>query len=176
MQPLSYQWIKADQFRDVVPGLAQVLNACVNTGASVGFIDPFPMQQNLEFWSGVVGPGLAARSRHLLVAFQGAAVIGTVQLVCDTFPNQTHRADVSKLLVDPSHRNRGVARTLMTRLESKARQENRHLLTLDTITGGAAEFLYVSLGFEKAGEIPGYARAPQEDRLEPTLFMYKSLD
>jgi hypothetical protein len=52
----------------------------------------------------------------------------------------------------------------------------RSLITLDTTTGAAAEPLYASLGYATAGVIPGYARDPIADRLDPTTIMYKVLE
>ena len=98
-----------------------------------------------------------------------------MQLDLDTPPNQTHRGEVSKLLVHPSIRRRGIAQRLMVRLEAEARSCGRTLITLDTRTGDKAEPLYASLGYVVAGVIPGYARDPREDRLDATTYMYKRL-
>jgi ribosomal protein S18 acetylase RimI-like enzyme len=82
---------------------------------------------------------------------------------------------VSKLLVDPEFRRRGLARALMVAIERRAAGLGRSLLTLDTRTGDKAEPLYASLGYETAGVIPGYCRDPFEDRLDSTTIMYKTL-
>jgi ribosomal protein S18 acetylase RimI-like enzyme len=109
----------------------------------------------------------------VLVARVGERIAGTVQLSTETPPNQPHRADVTKLLVDPAFRRRGIARTLMVELEALARRLGRSLLTLDTTTGSPAEGLYASLGYVTVGVIPGYSRAVRGDRLDPTTVMYK---
>jgi hypothetical protein len=89
-------------------------------------------------------------------------------------PNQPHRADVMKLLVDPRARRRGLARALMLAIEKEAARGGRWLLTLDT-AGDAAERLYRSLGYTAAGAIPSYARDPLVDRFDATTIMYKDL-
>jgi ribosomal protein S18 acetylase RimI-like enzyme len=152
--------------------LAEILHACVHAGASVSFILPFGLDQACAFWSGRVAPALAGGKRIVLVARLDGAIAGTVQLDLDTWPNQAHRGEINKLLVHPKHRRSGIGRALMQRAEAMAQAAGRKLLTLDT-AGEAAERLYLSLGYERAGSIPGYARDPIEDRLDATTYMYK---
>ncbi len=154
--------------------LAELLHACVHDGANVGFILPFDLDQARTFWLQKIALGLAANTRIVLVAKLDNQVAGTVQLNLDTPPNQPHRADVSKLLVHPSYRMLGVGRALMQEIESYGANAGRRLLTLDTATD-IAETLYISLGYERAGHIPGYAREPDEDRFVGTTIMYKVL-
>jgi len=59
--------------------------------------------------------------------------------------------------------------------EKEAKSQGRTLITLDTRTGDNAEPLYLSLGYTAAGIIPGFCRAPDSERLEPTTYMFKSL-
>ena len=154
--------------------VANILHACVHAGASVGFILPFDLNQARAFWLQKVAPAMAANQRIVLIAKLDGQVTGTVQLNLDTPPNQPHRADVSKLLVHPTYRMQGIGRALMQRIESFGAKAGRSLLTLDTATE-AAENLYLSLGYERAGFIPGYARDPVEDRFDGTTLMFKVL-
>ena len=154
--------------------VAEILHACVHDGASVNFILPFEMNQARAFWLEKVAPALTGNKRIVLIAKVDGQVAGTVQLDLDTPPNQPHRAEVAKLLVHPRYRRLGVGRALMQRIESYGVNARRHLLTLDT-AGDAAENLYASLGYERAGRIPGYARDPIEDRFDATTFMFKIL-
>ena len=155
--------------------LAEILHATVQAGASVSFVLPFSPEDARAFWRNRVLPGVAAGSRRVLVARSEGKILGTVQLELATPPNQQHRAEVLKLLVHPEARRRGIARALMTAVEETARSAGRTLLTLDTVTGGHAEPLYLSLGFELAGVIPGYARGPRSPELEATSILYKEL-
>ena len=159
---------------DHLLGLGEVLNACVAAGASISFVLPHTLDDSIAFWSDTVRPALAGGRRVLLIVQVGGRLAGTVQLDCDTPPNQPHRADVSKLLVHPEFRGRGLARELMMAIEEEARARGRHLITLDTASN-AAEALYLSLGYERAGVIPGYARDPIEDRYDSTTIMFKRL-
>jgi ribosomal protein S18 acetylase RimI-like enzyme len=154
--------------------IAKILHACVHDGANVGFVIPFDLDQARAFWVQKIAPGLVANTRIVLAAKVGGEVAGTVQLNLDTPPNQPHRADISKLLVHPKHRMLGVGRALMEQIESYSVNAGRRLLTLDTATE-IAEKLYISLGYERAGHIPGYAREPNEERFVGTTIMYKVL-
>ena len=154
---------------------ARLLHACVHAGASVNFVMPFPLEEAAAFWRDGVLPPLRAGRRVLFAAGEAGQLLGAVQLELAAQPNQAHRAEVTKLLVHPGARRRGIATALMHALENRARAEGRSLITLDTRTGDAAEHLYAGLGYVRAGEIPGYCRHPVEDRLESTTLMYKPL-
>ena len=165
--------VRADQFDQVVGPLAEILMACVEQGASVGFLDKPATEDAFSFWYGVSG-SLVSGGRRLLVARFAGQIVGTVQLVLAAPANGRHRAEISKLLVHPDVRRKGVARILMQRAEAIARADGRSLLVLDTRTGDAAESLYGSLGFELAGIIPAYARSTT-GKLADTSFMYKRI-
>lgn len=125
--------------------LAEILVACVDAGASVSFLPPLPMETARAYWRKVAAD-VAAGSRLLLAAWADGALVGTVQVDCGTPPNQPHRAEIAKLLVDPAARRRGIGRALVQRAEQAAGRVGRSLLTLDTRAGDAAEPLYRALG------------------------------
>jgi ribosomal protein S18 acetylase RimI-like enzyme len=155
--------------------LAGILRDTVHAGASVSFVLPFSLDEARAFWSDTVLPGVMSGGRRVLVARVRQEIVGTVQLLLAMPPNQQHRAEVSKLLVHPKVRRRGIARSLMVALEEVARAEGRTLLTLDTRSGDAAEPLYRSMGYVLAGVIPRYARGPLTSGLEDTSILYKEL-
>lgn len=101
-------------------------------------------------------------------------IVGTVQLVLDLPENQPHRADVAKMLVHRSARRQGVALRLMQALDAVARAQGRHVLVLDTVTGGDAERLYQRAGWQRAGDVPNYALMP-DGAFCSTTFYYKHL-
>jgi GNAT superfamily N-acetyltransferase len=166
------EWTGSEENLEALAGL---LHATVQAGASVSFVLPFSMEEAREFWRKKVLPGVRSGGRRVLTARVDGEIAGTVQLLLDTPPNQAHRAEVAKMLVHPKARRRGLARALMTALEDVARSEGRTLLTLDTVTGGAAEPLYRSMGYMLAGVIPRYARGALRPELEDTSVMYKEL-
>ena len=157
-----------------VERLAQILQACVHEGASIGFVLPFEQSEARAYWLDRVAAPHAAGSKLVLIATLGGAIVGTAQLDLDSMPSKRHHAEVSKVLVDPAVRRAGVGCALMQEIERHAAREGRWLLTLDT-AGDAAEALYRSLGYSLAGAIPNYARNAFEKRYDATRLMYKDL-
>ena len=157
-------------------GLAEVLHACVHTGASVGFVLPFSKDEARKFWTQKVLPQVLAGGTTLWIAHSEGRILGTIQLQHDLPPNQPHRADVAKLLVHPDARRNGMARALMDALETEARSLNKRLLVLDTRSGDPSQTLYENMGFAVAGEIPGYCLNPFDGTPEATTYLFKSLN
>ena len=163
-----------DDYANHEVALAELLRDCVAAGASVNFVIPFSLEDSRSYWRDKVSPALQAGHRDVLTAHVAGRLAGTVQLDCNTPPNQPHRADVSKLLVHPDYRRQGIARALMMALEENASQRGRRLLTLDTATDDA-EALYRSLGYRRSGVIPGYALDAAGEHFLDTIIMYKTL-
>jgi ribosomal protein S18 acetylase RimI-like enzyme len=172
-RPDITEWLPGPDVNDDLDASAGVLHAVVLDGASVGFVLPFSMEAAITFWRERMLPAIRAGCRRAWVARVGGRIVGTVQLILDTPPNQRHRAEIAKLLVHPDARRMGIGRALMLAAEAAARAEQRSLLTLDTRTGDRAEPLYRSMGYVTAGVIPAYARGPHSPGLEATSIMYK---
>jgi len=108
--------------------------------------------------------------RIVLPAFIDSQLVGTVQVITATPPNQPHRADVAKLLVLRSARGQGVATRLMQEAEAASSLAGKTVLVLDTVTGGDAERLYARLGWTRVGVIPNYALFPDGTFCDTTVF------
>jgi GNAT superfamily N-acetyltransferase len=156
-----------------IEGLAEVLIDCVEGGASVSFMHPLSRDRALEFWRGIA-KGLANGERVLLVAEDAQGVCGTVQLLLKQPENQPHRADLAKMLVHRRARRQGLGAALMQAAETAARDCGKTLLVLDTVTRSDAARLYQRLGWERVGDIPGYALLPQGGLCGTTVY-YRSL-
>jgi GNAT superfamily N-acetyltransferase len=148
--------------------LAEVLIDCVQGGASVSFMGPLALDKALAFWQGVA-EGARRGERALLVAELRGRIVGTVQLVLAQPDNQPHRADLSKMLVQRSARNRGIGALLMQAAEQAARDEGKTLLVLDTASDEARR-LYARQGWVECGTIPDFALLPQGGYCDTTLF------
>jgi GNAT superfamily N-acetyltransferase len=167
--------LEAWEVSESVSALSSILVDCVNSGASVGFMQPMSHEKATAFWH-MVATGVDRGERTLLVATnESGDVVGTVQFVNAGPENQPHRADVVKMLVHSSARRRGVAQRLMRALEDEARAAGRTVLVLDTVTGSAAEQLYLRAGWHRVGDIPDYALMPDGPRCSTTFF-FKKLD
>lgn len=162
-----------DQVESHLDGLADILIDCVGNGASVSFMLPLTRETAVGFWRNV-----AAGVRHDKVipflAFMDSDLAGVVLLRPSKLPNQPHVAEVSKLLVPSGFRRKGIARLLMSRLETEALSQKRSLLVLDTIKYGIAEAFYYQLGYKLAGTIPNFALMPDGKKAE-SVFLYKQL-
>ncbi|HEX4331771.1 MAG TPA: GNAT family N-acetyltransferase [Usitatibacter sp.] len=157
----------------LVQGLRELLQDCVDHGASVGFLSPLDAAVADRYWDRILGA--AGQGALLLwVAEDAGRVVGSVQLEPCSKDNGKHRAELQKLLVLSAHRGRGVGRALMDAAEGFAREAHRTLLVLDTEVGSVAESVYRSLGWSRAGEIPDYATTPA-GKLHPTVYYYKRL-
>lgn len=165
--------LTAGEAHAAIPDLCEVLADCVDSGASVGFMQPYTAADAEPYWQGVAA-SVEAGATLLVVAEIGGRIVGTVQLGFASMPNQPHRGDLKKLLVHRSARGRGLARLLMERIEREAVAHGRHLLVLDTATGSDAEAIYLRLGWQRAGVIPDYAMWPEGGYCATTLF-YKHL-
>jgi GNAT superfamily N-acetyltransferase len=160
-------------FAAATDDLGSLLADVVNAGASVGFLRPLAPRDAAAWWRSIADD---VRAGHVivLVARIDGRLAGTAQLRPARIPNQTHRADVAKVLVHPEMRRRGIGNGLMSAVEREARQRSRTLLVLDSETGSAGDGFYTALGWTRVGEIPGYA-ADTDGTLRSTTIFYKEL-
>ena len=154
-----------------IAGLADVTVDCVSGGASIGFMEPFGLEEARAFWTGV-SDRLADGGRLLYVARDADGIVGTVQGVFAEMPNQPHRADIAKMQVHRRARKQGVGAKLIAGAENGARDAGRTILVLDTVTGSDAYRLYQKLGYQRVGEIPDFALWP-DGGFCPTTFFWK---
>jgi GNAT superfamily N-acetyltransferase len=161
--------LNAAEGRQYIGALAQVLLDCVQGGASVSFMASLSKPEAESFFERVV-EGVERGDRILLAAFLDSDLLGTVQILTATPPNQPHRADIAKLLVRRSARGQRVATRLMEQVEEASRLAGKTLLVLDTVTGGDAERLYMRMGWTRAGIIPNYALFPDGRFCDTTVF------
>lgn len=163
----------ANAIRAMLPELADILVDVVDGGGGVSFMAPLDPAEARAFWSSVADD-VESGTKVLLVADHDGRPAGTAILQLMWQPNQPHRGEVAKLLVHRRARRQGLARHLMLRLEEEARAHERTLLVLDTVSGGAAEQLYRSLGWVEVGRVPGFALSPY-GAIDDTTFFYRKL-
>lgn len=174
MTTSSLYSLSADDILSRIDELCDVLENCVQGGASVSFMLPFGREKSQAFWLNVAQSVKRGERLLLVDELEGEGIVGTVQLILDQPENQPHRADVAKLLVHDRARRKGVAGRLMNALETAARDNGKSVLVLDTSTGSGAETFYVNAGWEKVGEIPRYALMPDGEMTSTSVF-YKFL-
>ncbi|KMK76251.1 GNAT family N-acetyltransferase [Alkalihalobacillus pseudalcaliphilus] len=150
--------------------LCDLLIKVVEDDASIGFLAPLKKDVATEYIKSVITP-----SNLLLVAKINEKIVGSVQLELATKQNATHRSEIAKLMTHPDYRRKGIGRQLMVKAEEIAREHNRSLMILDTRKGDASNYLYQSLGYLEAGQIPNYALS-STGKLDTTVYYYKVLD
>jgi len=157
----------------LIEPLSDLLIDAVHSGASIGFLAPVARETARRYWSGI----LAALGDSLLlwVVESNGQVVGSVQLALCEKENGRHRAEVQKLFVLRSARGLGISTSLMQAVEAAARSQRRSLLVLDTLLSSHAENVYRHLGWQRAGEIPDFAAAP-DGELFPTVYYFKRLE
>ena len=160
-------------FAAATDDLGSLLADVVNAGASVGFLRPLSRRDAAAWWRAIADDVRADRVIVLVARIDGR-LGGTAQLRPSRMPNQTHRADVAKVLVHPEMRRRAIGSALMSEVEREALQRSRTLLILDTETGSGGEEFYTALGWTRVGEIPEYA-ADTDGTLRSTTIFYKEL-
>jgi GNAT superfamily N-acetyltransferase len=166
--------LRAPVAESALDQLADVLVDCVEGGASVSFMAPFPHDSALAFFRKVAG-SVASGDTVVLAARLDGKIVGTVQLGLETPPNQPHRADIKKMLVHRSARGHGIGAALMAEVEEEALRQGRWLLVLDTVPGENGHRLYKRAGWTQTGLIPNYAMFP-DGRLCDTAIMWKRLE
>jgi GNAT superfamily N-acetyltransferase len=170
---VTIEQLTAEQAQAVLDDLVDILRDSVESSASIGFLPPLADQVARDYWAETIA-GVAAGTQVLLIARQGGAAVGTVQLALATKPNAPHRAEVQKLLVHTRARRKGIGEALMQAVEAAALEIGRTLLVLDTRQGDPSEQLYLKHGYVRAGVIPQYVRNASGD-LQATVLFYKLL-
>lgn len=160
--------------RAAEPALSALLRDAVESGASLGFLPPLAPATAARYWRGVAADVEAGSRVLLAVRATGGVIVGSAQLELAMRENGRHRAEVAKVMVLGAARRQGIGRALMLAAEDHARRLGRSTLVLDTRAGDPSEHLYASVGWQRAGEIPRYARSAG-GALHATAFYYKLL-
>src|SRR5262249_31104705 len=151
-------------------------------GASVGFLPPLDAEEAGRYWDGVFAavagggrrpPGAPAQHPRGLrprAGDLGGRGGGRA-------PPPRHASDGAPPAPPPRGRPRRlrIGRALMLAADAEARRLGRTTLVLDTRQGDPSERLYRSLGWERAGVIPRYARSAS-GALDGSAFYYRLLE
>jgi GNAT superfamily N-acetyltransferase len=156
-----------------VRALGELLVDAVDSGAAVSFLAPLTLERAEQWWRRTLAAVDAGAV--VLVARDADRIVGTVQLHPAWAPNQPHRADVAKLIVDRRSRGIGIGVRLMESIEAAAHQAGFTLLTLDAKQGSAAARLYRRIGWTEVGVIPRYALDPDGKTPHGTIIFFKDL-
>ncbi len=157
---------------DDMAALCEAADAAILEGGGFGWVRS-PGRVALEsYFHGV----LLVPERQLFVARLGGTIVGSAQLVRPSRNNeaQAFAASLMASFVAPYARSHGLARLLTRRAEEAARALGYRVLNLDVReTQTAAIRLYKSMGYQRWGEHPAYARVL--GRTVRGIYYYKSL-
>ena len=157
---------------DDMAALCEAADAAILEGGGFGWVRS-PGRLALEsYYRGV----LLVPERQLFVARLGGTVVGSAQLMRPSRNNeaQAFAASLMASFVAPYARGHGLARLLTRRVEEAARALGYRVLNLDVReTQAAAIRLYESLGYQRWGEHPAYARV--SGRIVRGIYYYKAL-
>jgi ribosomal protein S18 acetylase RimI-like enzyme len=137
--------------------LCEATNAAIIDGGGFGWVSP---QARLSLESYFKGT-LLVPERELFASRLDGTIVGSAQLVRPPRNNeaQAFSAQLMHSFIAPYARGHGLARLLTLKVEDAARALKFHVLNLDVReTQTAAIQLYESLGYERWGEHPQYAR------------------
>ncbi len=149
--------------------LSDILRACVDDGAALGFRAPLPAERARSYWKRV-SASVASGATLLLAAWAEGQLAGAVMLDMDMVETQPHRAVLRMLMVHPELRGRGIGRALVQRAEQAAERLGRPVLTAQA----TREDLFTTLGWETAGRIADDTRDAAGTARE-TLIMRRTL-
>ena len=142
---------------DDLQALCEAADAAIIEGGGFGWVKS-PGRLSLErYFRGV----LIVPERELFVARLDGVIVGSAQLVRPPRNNeaQAFAATLTHAFIAPYARGHGLARLLTTRVEDGARALGYQVLNLDVReTQEAAIRLYHTLGYQRWGEHPAYAR------------------
>ena len=152
--------------------LCDITTEAIKSGGGFGWVKPPEMDVLERFWKGV----LVVPERSLFIARLDGSVAGTAQLIRQPRNNEAQYFSgiVTTAFVAPWARGYGLARLLISKLESYARQQDVKVLNLDVReTQHAAIQLYENMGFHKWGEHPHYAEV--DGKIIKGLFYCKTI-
>jgi ribosomal protein S18 acetylase RimI-like enzyme len=152
--------------------LCEATVAAIEDGGGFGWVKA-PARQALEnYWNGV----LLVPERSLYVARLNGTVCGSVQLVAPPRNNeaQAFAAQLTGNFLAPWSRGHGLARRMIEAVEDGARNAGFAILNLDVrATQEAAIGLYETMGFQRWGTHPAYARV--DGKVIPGHYYFKRL-
>lgn len=161
-------WVKEIDAR-LAGEIRALFNAVLETEDVIGFPGPLADGEGESFFDGIRLDVRLGR-KHALFVRSGGELVAMVLLSQNGQPNCRHLGEVSKCMIHPRHRGRGILEAGLRALRARCDELGVEVLTLDVRKGTRAEALWRRLGFLPFGELPDYARVG--GRTEAGVFMW----
>jgi ribosomal protein S18 acetylase RimI-like enzyme len=142
---------------DDLNALCEAASAAIIDGGGFGWVNPPEIGVLASYFRGV----LLVPERELIVGRLNDMIVASAQLVLPPRNNEAQHfnATLTHAFTAPYARGHGIARMVLRKAEDRARMLHRHVINLDVReTQGAAIRLYESMGYERWGVHPAYAR------------------
>ncbi|MSO64672.1 MAG: GNAT family N-acetyltransferase [Alphaproteobacteria bacterium] len=156
MPKVSVDWVKEFR-RGELAELCSATEDAIAQGIGFDWLRP-PARGTLEaFWRGV----LLVPERHLMIGRLDDTIAGTLQMVRPAPNNEAGSFNVilTSFFVAPWARGHGLARSMLTEFETRARADGFPQVSLDVReTQSAAISLYESAGYQRWGIKERYAK------------------
>lgn len=157
----------------LIPYLAAMHASCItHDSLSATFMPPLSHEKLLSWWKDRIAEiNQGTRLMWILVRddshpapendqVTGPDVVGVASLAMPFSETGHFRANVEKLFIHTDWRRRGGALKLLEVLEAEAKDRGKTLLTLNTETDSAADYLYKKAGYVELGKVPDYGLNP----------------
>jgi ribosomal protein S18 acetylase RimI-like enzyme len=157
---------------DDLEDLCEATVAAIEEGGGFGWVKAPARIVLHSYWNGV----LLVPERVLFVARLNGTICGAVQLVAPPKNNeaQAFAAQLTGNFLAPWSRGHGLARRMVEAVEEAARAAGFAVLNLDVrATQEVAIGLYETMGFQRWGEHPAYARV--DGKVITGYFYFKRL-
>lgn len=157
---------------DDLEDLCEATVAAIEDGGGFGWVKAPARTVLQSYWNGV----LLVPERSLFVARLNGTICGAVQLVAPPRNNEAQgfAAQLTGNFLAPWSRGHGLARRMVEAVEDGARAGGFAVLNLDVrATQEAAIGLYETMGFQRWGEHPAYARV--DGKVITGYFYFKRL-
>lgn len=144
--------------------------AVVEAGAPILFVDGVTPAKAQAYWSDPANHD----GKVVLAAEQDGRLIGTATLSPYDLEMVRHRAEITRVMVHPEARGRGVGEALMRGLDAAALKAGTPVMHLFAEAGGAGARLYERCGWTSLGAIPDEMALP-DGTLVPGAVYWKKL-
>ena len=143
---------------ELMAQIRALINAALDVDDIIGFPAPIANDAPTPYLDYLKADIETARRRLLLGRDHHGQVMAMAVVTRSPLPNCEHLAEVSKCIIHPAHRGRGILRSGVDHLLAECRRCGIEVLTLDVRRGTRAEALWGALGFRPFGVLPDYAR------------------
>ena len=96
--------------------------------------------------------------QELMFAKYHGKVVGMVLLTPSKLPNCAHRVELSKGLISPDYRNKGILQKALLEIGLRARSKGYDQIVLDVRANTRSETVWRKAGFSQYGLLKDYAR------------------